>query len=212
MYNSQSDLRSMQEAFTLIEMLVVVSIIALLASLMVPVVSTVYEKAGKTQCMNVLRNFYQLSMVYSVEHDGHTLPQKIQIPSQGINKNWFHLIRPYMGEKPLHCPKVDDGNWSYGFGINYTPSRKFGDGTPNRIVENSVGKNYRFGEIRDPAGTVSFIDFDHWTFQRDLVYRIPTRFPYDRHGKDGKVPAVFFDGRAQVMAVDEALIACGFEP
>jgi prepilin-type N-terminal cleavage/methylation domain-containing protein/prepilin-type processing-associated H-X9-DG protein len=56
--------------FTLIEMLVVIAIIALLATLLVPATGKVLGKAQRTKCASQLRQFHQAAVMYATDHEG----------------------------------------------------------------------------------------------------------------------------------------------
>ena len=56
--------RSYRSGFTLVELLVVISIIAMLASLLMPAVNRAREAARRTQCMNNMRNVALAMMQY----------------------------------------------------------------------------------------------------------------------------------------------------
>ncbi|MDA3873727.1 MAG: type II secretion system protein, partial [Kiritimatiellae bacterium] len=159
-------------------MLVVIAIIALLVGLLVPAVSRSLNKAGRVQCLDHLRGLHQLSMVYSTEHDGYTLPQRDE------NEQWFTLLKKFMptnhrGDpitKPFSCPKKTN-SWHFGYGMNGRPNVAYGDNTLNRIRSGESGRNLSFDEIRSPSRTPMFIDFNEWTFQSILV---GSRFPTNR--------------------------------
>jgi prepilin-type N-terminal cleavage/methylation domain-containing protein/prepilin-type processing-associated H-X9-DG protein len=91
----------MKRAFTLIELLVVIAIIAILAALLLPVLSAAKEKGYRAQCIN---NFKQLAVAIQVYTDDHgdQLPGPVW---QGFYENYdnsdyvrlTYYIATYMG-------------------------------------------------------------------------------------------------------------------
>jgi prepilin-type N-terminal cleavage/methylation domain-containing protein len=78
--------RSRAPGFTLVELLVVVAILALLAGLVVPVLSMVFELANRSVCANNLRQI-QLGMAgYEADHAGHPI---LHINFNGYSLNYF---------------------------------------------------------------------------------------------------------------------------
>ncbi len=77
----------MKEAFTLIEVLVVVLIISILAAIALPQYKKVVEKAKATQGITMLKSIYQAAVVYYMAND--TWPDKLdELDVQsGWNKN-----------------------------------------------------------------------------------------------------------------------------
>ncbi len=93
-------------AFTLVELLVVVAIIALLAGMLLPALARARDTARGAVCIGNLRQFGVASMTYSLDYRGH-LP--------GF-RNWLYAaakpgdltsgtLFPYLKEKPVYlCP------------------------------------------------------------------------------------------------------------
>lgn len=72
-------------AFTLIELLTVIAIIGILASILIPVVGRVRESAQVAVCQNNLRQLGMGIQLYAADHDGLTPPNVD--PGDGVRKN-----------------------------------------------------------------------------------------------------------------------------
>lgn len=83
-----------KQGFTLIEMLVVIAIIALLASLIVPAVSNALTRAQQVKCMSNMRQIGQALMMYTLENNGALPPTR---HSAQADQAWITLLSPYLG-------------------------------------------------------------------------------------------------------------------
>ena len=100
-------------AFTLVEMLVVIAIIAMLASMLVPVTGKALESARRTTCASQLRQFHQASVVYANEN-GFLLPAVCDERGFGGRfswpATWPFALAEYLGYPELTPgTRLDDG-------------------------------------------------------------------------------------------------------
>jgi prepilin-type N-terminal cleavage/methylation domain-containing protein/prepilin-type processing-associated H-X9-DG protein len=90
-------------AFTLIELLTVMAIIAVLAAILVPVVGSVRTRANQTTSLNNLRQ-WGAALAGSLADFDATLPSD-GAPSGSLKVDdsdaWFNRLPKYIGEKPL---------------------------------------------------------------------------------------------------------------
>ncbi len=100
-------------AYTLIEMLVVISIVALLCALLFPVFSRVREKGRTAQCQS---NLHQLGMAfqqYSADNGVFPLWYNTHMPTNPLPSNypglsWGRRIQPYVRDVTLfQCPSAN---------------------------------------------------------------------------------------------------------
>lgn len=104
--------RSRSQAFTLVELIVVIAIIALLATLLMPATSSVMEKARSTQCSSNLRQVGLAVNQWANDHDGYF--PRIETDTQGKTqvygpdeevKGLVETLKPYgLDERFVQCP------------------------------------------------------------------------------------------------------------
>lgn len=78
-----------RHAFTLIELLIVIAIIAILASLLVPAVSKGRIRAYRSACASNLKQIALLITAYADEHNGNVL-----IQGSTPDRTWASVLRP----------------------------------------------------------------------------------------------------------------------
>jgi len=103
-------------AFTLVELLVVITIIGILIALLLPAVQSAREAARRTQCIN---NLKQIGLAMHMHHEqngvfpvGHFWPQSNGGDEGGAESTWVTYLLPYLEQGPLY----DDIEWTRGFG------------------------------------------------------------------------------------------------
>lgn len=92
--------------FTLIELMVVIAIIAILAAILFPTISSARAKARRTQCMSNQKQIATAIIMYAHDHDifpGRDWQGEMDLPG---------------GTKLLKCPDVDEDMRISGIGMN----------------------------------------------------------------------------------------------
>ncbi|MDA3873750.1 MAG: prepilin-type N-terminal cleavage/methylation domain-containing protein [Kiritimatiellae bacterium] len=172
--------------FTLVEMLVVIAIIALLISIMLPVVSTMQERSKLVTCSNRLRSISQALFLYGTDHGGK-LPSPSG-PHEHPERRFAYFINPYLDSNwdnryaippQYRCPMAKEYPWLnvHTVGFNYY----LGGAT---IKAQGSGKTIMISDTRS-----SFYLFSNrWNSYFHYRHMDPTRQGV------GKVSVVFGDG------------------
>jgi len=150
-------------AFTLVELLVVIGIIAVLISILLPSLSKARAQANSIVCSSNLRQLYQAMQIYAVNNHQYEMPAK---STTGGDKEamWcgINLLGPCFGinawagsgsstaqqaavdriGKMLHCPSVqrptDLGGSATAFSVSYVYNENLGSTKGQPVLVNGV--------------------------------------------------------------------------
>jgi prepilin-type N-terminal cleavage/methylation domain-containing protein/prepilin-type processing-associated H-X9-DG protein len=100
-----------EAAFTLVELLIVIAIIAILAALLLPALSRAHENARQTKCASNLRQIALGVFLYADEHEdtfpaqpGDGLPVRA---AGGDGRNYYDLLMPTLANPRVwDCPSA----------------------------------------------------------------------------------------------------------
>ena len=174
--------RSSGAAFTLIELLIVIAILAILAAILFPVFSKVRENARRTVCASNLKQLGLAWQLYANDYDEMACPSYTGFDSWDFNCVPNHpctegLIGQYSKDDEIHgCPDnefLTGGNKRPYNGYGYNATYIGGD------LGLSNGDNYpacHLAQIEFPTQTVVFADAGYFqgAAQPDNYLRAPS--------------------------------------
>lgn len=148
-------------AFTLVELLVVLGVLALLAAVLLPVFLQARAKAASAACVSNLRQLGLAMTMYAADADGH-FPTHVE-EGKGPLPDWDAQLLPYVKNTEMfHCPACPVPNLaadyiSKGYALNSNISGVL-DGSRPSVTDAAV---------RFPASTISlcevaFISGPNW--------------------------------------------------
>jgi len=169
----------MKKAFTLLELLVVIAVIALLLGILMPALSGARSQAKATICQSNLRQLTLANTGYATENDGFYVPAASDIGIPEGNLHRWHGVRDstnepfdslrspiagYLGDGGVkECPKnvnfrkgdpwewnFEDGGGGYGYNRTYIGSRVWQSGADDITT--------KITEVGNPADTIMFAD------------------------------------------------------
>ena len=214
--------REYECSFTLIELLIVISIIAILAALLLPALGRAKETAQKINCVSNLKQIGVAAIGYTLENKGYNIPAKyqpigsyrfqvfiweIQNPGKTIPAAWNKEI---MRSKALQCP----GNKVPALYSSHDPHSPY-DYAPNATICATAGNDgvfktgpqYVITNLKEPSRTFLAAEAfyhnqaEYFSNSNNLadvfLYQHNSAFLSMRHNKGANM--VFIDGHVSTM-------------
>jgi len=205
--------------FTLVELLVVISIIGLLAGLAIPAISSGMNKAKESTKISNLRGIYQACMLWSSENDGRVVPP-IAPPttSGGTAVGWSSFLTNYLGQArptaqgskdifvdPFFKGYKSTASWLPGYAMNTRPALP----AANTYIAYQGGTNIemRMLALTDGPKRAFIIDCDGaYSFDPSKIRSGTGAFATNRHG-GGLGMVMMYDGHVEKLNMDQAFIS-----
>lgn len=167
-----------KQAFTLVELLVVIAVIAVLAALLLPALNQAKEKGRRVVCQNNLRQLGIALLMYGDEHGRYppcAMAHTRGGPTGRLVSLWNAALLPLVGKNVavFHCPSypaefrwtTSPSNLGYQFPTNIQNDRPFSYainriGTQNTAgpslgLEQAPGTGRKPSEIAAPADMIA---------------------------------------------------------
>ncbi len=201
--------KTLAPAFTLVEMMIAIAIVAVLAALSLPMYKNINEKADRTRCASNLKTLSGTAIQYASDHDFTYLPP-IMNGSEGFRPWMFNSdFLSYLGADPatnvaqlpkiFRCPTAQKGKSKAGinYGINITG---LGISISN-FQQPGYSPNTKL--IKRPSQKIQIIDaLDWWVWGANTANYTggeagAVQTPACRHGQGAN--AGFFDGHVEYL-------------
>lgn len=152
--------RSRRRAFTLTELIVVITVLAILALILIPVIARVRSSAQSTHCVSNLQQIGRAFTLYAQDHRSCLPPA---VDTADGNTPWFVAIHSYTGTpwrgdmaqlgRVFLCPtwELNETNQPTETNIGYSMSAMLSTGIePTRVVS--------LGNIQQPSRSVLVLE------------------------------------------------------
>lgn len=146
-------------AFTLIDLLVVIAIIAILAAILFPVFARARENARRTSCTSNLKQLGIMMIQYTQDYDERYPACWYGVTPAGSTNTWMVFMQPYIkSTQVFQCPSesaANQGPTGSNFPTHYAYNYYIG-GNPGSTT--STITNRVLAELVKPSQTVLMTD------------------------------------------------------
>lgn len=189
-------------AFTLVELLVVIGIIAVLAGILFPVFTHALGKRWQIRCAANMRQVHTALMAYCEDYGGYLPPASLRIPggtfvtpwNEPFDIVWWDSLLPYAGSREVfYCPSVPPNRPRYRINAKLT------------FLEPG-----RLDDCTEPSATICLVEGSVPLEPTGAIF-VPASIGVDpestgnalRHS--GKMNVCFADGHVKLLSIGDLL-------
>ena len=188
-------MKKLAPAFTLVELLVVIALLAVLASLAYAGAGVVIGKGQAAKCLSNMRQIGAAMQMFANDHDG-------RLPGTAHGVSWTNSLGAYLGPKFIgRCPAVPNHRARVSYGWNDS-------------LADSRGQGIRLVAVRAPGATMAAAEIatnqssEHFHFAggRHGASRVtPNQFQtaVNVQVHNGSANYLFIDGHVENLAWTE---------
>jgi prepilin-type processing-associated H-X9-DG protein/prepilin-type N-terminal cleavage/methylation domain-containing protein len=202
------------KAFTLVELLVVIGVIALLAGMLMPALAGARRSAESIVCLSQLRQIGAAALMYANDHDG-VLPRSSHAAMAFRSLPWGFALKPYLDGQPYggddrswqklfqgvyRCPAdARRQQWSYGKNVWFELTAA----ETGEIAGNSAGPTYhKLNHCRCGPSTILIGEIDSQAMADHVMAHFwlmggQPEIDATRHGRTSNY--LFIDGHAESL-------------
>ncbi|AQQ09064.1 type II secretion system protein G [Sedimentisphaera cyanobacteriorum] len=203
------------QGFSLIELLVVISVIALLLGILLPALNAARKRAKKVVCRSNMRQMGIAVQSYLIDHNNNLPPSSCHITNP--DDYWLKVLSDYTGEQLLfRCPSDKADNFvDWSLPLEQQKSRRYSSFAVNALLDpvnyrykgdsniynsiDSIHKPMHCIWISEAPNTKNFHLADHihpesWEGSVEYAKKF---IAWDRH--IGKSNYLFVDGHAETL-------------
>ena len=165
---------TLNNGFTLIELLVVIAIIAILMSILIPVLGKARSSAMRLKCTHNLKQIDLTVRLYTSDYDDIYPCAADPLPSGywlWMGRGWRSLVSPYLGgnineKNPsvLFCPedktskeKYESTSYSYSMSFYHSPEQIDSMTSTNDTYENALPSvSQKIADVKKPSEKIIF--------------------------------------------------------
>ncbi len=142
------------KGFTLVELLVVISIIAMLMGILLPALNKARQQAKKLICTSNMRQIGIAVQAYIIDSENHLPPSSCRITDP--NQYWLRVLSEYSGEQLLfHCPSDKSKNFvDWNRPLSEQQDKRYSSFAVNALLD---PVNFRYGGSTNQYNRVDFI-------------------------------------------------------
>jgi prepilin-type N-terminal cleavage/methylation domain-containing protein/prepilin-type processing-associated H-X9-DG protein len=217
-------------AFTLVELLVVIGIIALLIAILLPALAKAKQAGNRTKCLANIRSLALAQAVYASELKGVLV--EAGDGSYDVQGSWIGLLQPYAAGHDLvrRCPSDESPFFDTDYTDLGTPARRMTSYAINNYVSPThaplgATRYVRISQVPHSSNVVQFVELaetgtytvsDHVHVQeffsplapQTTLSKISLQMPVGRHGGkfkswDGVLNYSFLDGHAESLPLGD---------